>query len=137
MEGMEPDGLDQVDAPVFVEEVNIPLPTQSDFLFAYSTPSGFASWRNSRQGSWFIQEMCKSFDKYSHRLDLARILTQANDAIALRVTRTANEETNEKRQIASVVSQLRKDLYFFPPYGAHDTKYTSKLNVNLKSSLAG
>ena len=27
----------------------------ADFLIAYSTVPGFYSWRNTTQGSWFIQ----------------------------------------------------------------------------------
>jgi len=133
MDGMQAEGLDQVDSPP--DTPTVLLPTQSDFLFAYSTPSGYASWRNSKQGSWFVQDICKSFYKYSHRLDLLRILTRANDTVALRTTHTEKEETNEKRQIASVVTQLRKDLYFFPPYDSLNKRYSTKVEVNLKVSV--
>ena len=30
-------------------------PLYSDFLLAHSTVSGYYSWRNTVQGSWFIQ----------------------------------------------------------------------------------
>jgi hypothetical protein len=31
------------------------VPIHSDFLVAHSTVDGFYSWRNTAQGSWYIQ----------------------------------------------------------------------------------
>ena len=30
-----------------------------DLMVAYSTIPGFVSWRDSRHGSWFIQDLCE------------------------------------------------------------------------------
>ena len=30
-----------------------------DLMVAYSTIPGFVSWRDSRNGSWFIQDLCE------------------------------------------------------------------------------
>lgn len=37
------------------------IPSLADFLFAYSTVPGYFSWRNSSEGSWFIQAIGKVF----------------------------------------------------------------------------
>lgn len=44
--------------PYDVQYVN-KIPMEADFLIAYSTISGYYSWRNSVNGSWFIQSLCK------------------------------------------------------------------------------
>ena len=122
MDGITPSDIDSTDGFILLEELMAPLPRQSDFLYAYSTVRGYSSWRNSENGSWFIQELCQSLRTHSHLLDLSRILTRANKQIASRVTYTEQKETNNKRQIASMMNQLRKDLYFFPPNGPIDKK---------------
>ena len=35
------------------------IPTQADFLIAYSTAPGFLSLRDTEKGSWFIQAFCR------------------------------------------------------------------------------
>ena len=51
MDGVEPDsGSMEVDGPP--ESNDISLPTEADFLYAYSTVPGYYSWRNSARGSW-------------------------------------------------------------------------------------
>jgi len=88
---------------------NVTLPCEADFLYAYSTVPGHFSWKNSRQGSWFVQAICSVFRKLSHDTDAYRMLTRVNDKIAQRnVDETA---------AVSIVSQMRKDFFFFPPYG--------------------
>lgn len=44
--------------PFDVQYVN-KIPMEADFLIAYSTIAGFYSWRNSLNGSWFIQSLCQ------------------------------------------------------------------------------
>ncbi len=34
------------------------IPSHADFLIAYSTIPGFYSWRNTQNGSWFVQALC-------------------------------------------------------------------------------
>ena len=37
---------------------------------------GFVSWRNSEQGSWFIQALCEVFAKHCHHEDAVNMLVQ-------------------------------------------------------------
>lgn len=117
------DLLDNVDAsatlPKFFSEKerNVVLPCETDFLYAYSAVPGYFSWHNSRQGSWFVQAVCSTFREYGHSMDVYKMLTRVNDKVAKRKTNTDLNEADNNRQIASIVSQMRKDFFFFPPYG--------------------
>lgn len=48
---------DTVDAKAAKEEFFV-LPTLADLLVMYSTAEGFYSFRNPKDGSWFIQVLC-------------------------------------------------------------------------------
>ncbi|MXQ84278.1 hypothetical protein E5288_WYG014265 [Bos mutus] len=54
------------------------IPVEADFLYAYSTAPGYFSWRNAKNGSWFVQALCEMLNKYAHRLELMHILTRVN-----------------------------------------------------------
>ncbi|XP_051895533.1 caspase-9 isoform X2 [Pristis pectinata] len=83
------------------------LPTPSDILVSYSTFPGYVSWRDKREGSWYIKTLVRVFSEYAHSEDLQTLLT--------RVTRniSENEEANGVfKQIPGSFNFLRKHLYF-------------------------
>ncbi|XP_036294990.1 caspase-7 isoform X6 [Pipistrellus kuhlii] len=89
------------------------IPVEADFLFAYSTVSGYYSWRSPGCGSWFVQALSATLDEYGKSLDLLKILTRVNYKVARDFeSRTFNPNFHEKKQIPCVVSMLTKDLYF-------------------------
>ncbi|EDV23240.1 uncharacterized protein TRIADDRAFT_16140, partial [Trichoplax adhaerens] len=55
------------------------LPSEADFLIAYSVVPGYYSWRNSTNGSWFMQAVIDIFTKYYKQLDLITMLTIVNN----------------------------------------------------------
>ncbi|CAD5213133.1 unnamed protein product [Bursaphelenchus okinawaensis] len=57
-------------------------PSMADFLVAYSTVPGFVSWRNSVNGSWFIQSICEVFSKEAAHCDILELLTKVNRRVA-------------------------------------------------------
>lgn len=102
------------------EASNVTLPCEADFLYAYSTVPGHFSWRNSRQGSWFVQAICSVLRLRAHDTDAYRMLTRVNDLISQRKAGDTSLDANDlnaKRRLISIVSQMRKDFFFFPPYG--------------------
>ncbi|XP_065674824.1 caspase-3 [Hydra vulgaris] len=114
--------LDQVDGPGSLpqkskKEKVLNLPSESDFLYAYSTVPGYFAWRNARNGSWFIQAVVSVFRENAHKMDVLRLLTRVNEKISQNKSVTCDANTDNKRQIASAVSQLRKDLFLMPIYG--------------------
>ena len=90
----------------------VSVPNEADFLYAYSTVPGYYSWRNPGNGSWFIQSVAEVFEKYADHMDILRMLTRVNAAVATYKSCTGDFKSHEKMQIPSIVSMLRKDLFF-------------------------
>lgn len=108
---------DTVDSIEHVEKEDVPdstgstLPSEGDFLLAYATVPGYFAWRNSA-GSWFIQAVVDVVTQYCHHMDLMRMLTRVNCFVAQKESQTRNRKKQGKKQIPSIVSRLRRDLYF-------------------------
>jgi len=99
------------------QQRNISLPIESDFLYAYSTVPGYYSWRNNGSGSWFIQALVEVFRKYAHKMDVVHMLTRVNAEVATKSSKSNNPIAKNKKQIPSIVTQLRKDFFLSPPHG--------------------
>eukprot|EP00794_Sanderia_malayensis_P016963 gene16963-18672_t len=111
------DGGDVTDGPIDDRTNDISLPAESDFIYAYSTVPGYYSWRNSQRGTWFIQGIIEVFRANAHKMDVLRMLTRVNAIVATKKSNTGERNTHNKRQIASIVTQTRKDFFLFPPQG--------------------
>ncbi|XP_069774957.1 caspase-9-like isoform X1 [Narcine bancroftii] len=84
------------------------LPTPSDILVSYSTFPGYVSWRDKKEGSWYIKTLVRVFSEYAHSEDLQTLLTRVTRIIS------ENEEANGVyKQIPGSFNFLRKHLYFF------------------------
>ena len=93
--------IDVVDGPGVCreEEKALTLPSEADFLYAYSTVPGYYSWRNSHRGSWFVESLVKVFKQEAHRMDVNRMLVRANGDISERKSNTDFPLTDNKRQM--------------------------------------
>lgn len=133
--GDDSDGgaTDTVDSVGYIEMEDVPdstgrtLPNESDFLLANSTPLGYKSFRNSK-GSWFIQAVVNIIWKYHKHMDLMKMLTRVNDYVAQKISKTNEMKTNRKKQIPSIVSRLRCDLYFSIEAAQRFGAYISQCN---------
>ena len=94
------------------------IPTEQDFLYVYSTVSGYFSWRNTETGSWFIQALTRNMESHaaSPEMDFLKLLTRVIYEVG-----TVNESNvptdlkwHRKKQVPSFESALSKDLYFTP-----------------------
>ncbi|XP_073676153.1 caspase-3-like [Garra rufa] len=95
------------------EEGQQRIPVEADFLYAYSTPPGYYSWRNVANGSWFISSLCEMLSEYGKRLEIMQIMTRVNHKVALDFKSSCNlPGFEEKKQIPCIVSMLTRDLYF-------------------------
>lgn len=68
---------DQTDArPIGVPGSSVSLkdPVWEDMVIAFATIPGFVSWRNTTQGSWFIETLCMVFMEYSCNTSLRDML---------------------------------------------------------------
>ncbi|CEF71026.1 Caspase-2 [Strongyloides ratti] len=89
---------------------DIKIPIEADILVAYATPSGYVSWRNSVNGSWFIQSIFKIFHEYAATHDILSMLTMVNQMVAEKFVSTNTKNV----QMPDFCSRLKKKLYFFP-----------------------
>ncbi|KAM6220722.1 caspase-3 isoform 1-T1 [Rhynchocyon petersi] len=90
------------------------IPVEADFLYAYSTAPGYYSWRNSKDGSWFIQSLCAMLNQFAHKLELMHILTRVNRKVATDYeSYSLDSAFHAKKQIPCIVSMLTKELYFY------------------------
>ncbi|KAF4791762.1 Caspase-3 [Turdus rufiventris] len=94
------------------ESVCQKIPVEADFLYAYSTAPGYYSWRNSAEGSWFIQSLCQVLKEHAKNLELLQILTRVNRRVAEYESCSTRQDFNAKKQIPCIVSMLTKDFYF-------------------------
>ncbi|XP_052269678.1 caspase-7-like isoform X2 [Dreissena polymorpha] len=115
--------VDVVDAKHVVEsdlEISevIRIPSEADFLLSFSTVPGYYSWRNSTNGSWYIQSLCCILDQYGTVLEIQKLLTKVAKLVAYTEQRymsnTADPAQNRKKQMPSFTSMLTKDLIFHP-----------------------
>jgi len=102
-----------------IEEMPVKLPSEADFLVAYSTTKGHVSHRrytDSRRlaaahgrmlGSWFISCLVQILQKYSNREDLMTMLTRVNSAMCRLYTLPSG-----CKQISCQLSMLTKKVYF-------------------------
>ncbi|XP_075053200.1 caspase-3 [Mixophyes fleayi] len=89
------------------------IPVEADFLYAYSTVPGYYSWRNTLNGSWFVQSLCEMLKLHGRKLELVQILTCVNHMVALEFQSFSNQiDFHAKKQIPCVVSMLTKALNF-------------------------
>ena len=97
------------------DDETIRIPNEADFLIAQSTVPGFYSWRNSLNGSWFIQALADALDKYGTSVDILKLLTFVNRKVAYDFESSTNQPiTNRMKQVPAFTTRLTKDLYFRP-----------------------
>ena len=143
------EGVDQPDGPsaagaqsetlphdeIDGKNTGITVPIEADYFFAYSTAPSYFSWRSDR-GSWFVQSIVPVFDNHAKTMDIQRMMTRVNNMVAKQKSNTGQPESSNKRQIPSVVSQLRKDLYFFPEH-IFIGQYSNTSNSSITDTSTG
>ena len=72
--------LDETDALAIRVQAS-KLPKDADILIAFATTPGFVSWRNSANGSWFVQAICQVFAQYAATEDVLSLLTMVGSVL--------------------------------------------------------
>lgn len=83
------------------------IPAHADILIANSTISGYASFRNPRDGSRFVRCIVEVFKEFAGHEDLLSMLTMVNQRIS------EMGEINSK-QVSEPTTTLTKKLFFWP-----------------------
>ncbi|XP_077588544.1 caspase-3-like [Stigmatopora nigra] len=104
---------DGIETDSVVEQSSDKLPMEADFLYAYSTAPGYYSWRNTENGSWFIQALCEMLQRFKGELELMHIMTRVNHKVATQFESNSNlPGFTGKKQIPCISSMLTKEFYF-------------------------
>lgn len=82
-------------------------PQHPDFLIVRSTMPKYASFRNPKNGSWFIQDLCFALDQFGTKTDMLTLLTYVNQRVAIR-----SSDPGLGKQILCISSMLTKQLIF-------------------------
>ena len=93
------------------------IPSQADFLIAYSTIPGYYSWRNTTRGSWFMQALCMELRENGTRYDLLTLLTFVCQRVALDFESNTpdNITMHQQKQIPCITSMLTRLVKFTAP----------------------
>ncbi|XP_036359069.1 caspase-3-like [Octopus sinensis] len=90
------------------------VPLWADVLLAYSTVPGFYSWRNSTNGSWFIQSLAHILERDGDQHELQQLMISVNRRVAYEYESNTNHwHMNKMKQIPCIASMLTKELYFY------------------------
>ncbi|XP_017865459.1 PREDICTED: caspase-1 [Drosophila arizonae] len=96
------------------------IPTHADFLFSYSTIPGYFSWRNTDNGSWYIQSLIKELNENGKEYNMLTLLTFVSQRVAVDYESNvpSNPLMDRQKQIPCVTSMLTRILRFNdkPPY---------------------
>ncbi|KAM6995140.1 caspase-2 isoform 4-T4 [Tautogolabrus adspersus] len=94
----------------------IKLPQRSDMICGYASLKGTAAMRNTKRGSWFIQEINTALRLHARDTHVADILVQVNGRIKEREGYAPGTAHHRCKEMSEFTSSLCKDLYFFPKY---------------------
>ncbi|KAM4601332.1 caspase-2 [Polymixia lowei] len=94
----------------------IKLPQRSDMICGFASLKGTAAMRNTKRGSWFIQELNTALRLRSRDTHLADIMVQVNGHIKAREGFAPGTAHHRCKEMSEFTSSLCKDLYLFPKY---------------------
>ncbi|XP_066457593.1 caspase-2 isoform X2 [Eleutherodactylus coqui] len=98
------------------EDRRVRLPSQSDMICAYACLRGTVSLRNTKHGSWFIQDLADVFSKHAKDTHVADMLVKVNARIKRREGHAPGTEYDRCKEMSEYSSTLCRDLYLFPGF---------------------
>uniref|UniRef100_W5KSH7 Caspase-6 n=1 Tax=Astyanax mexicanus TaxID=7994 RepID=W5KSH7_ASTMX len=104
--GVTPMTADDSDTEVVEDAAMIyTLPAGADFLMCYSVAEGFVSFRNKKDGTYYIQKLCTTLQEHGLTLEFTELLTLVN-------MKLSELCLQGKKQMPCFSSMLTKSLYF-------------------------
>lgn len=97
----------------------IKLPQRSDMICGFASLKGTAAMRNTKRGSWFIQDLNTVLRLRAKDTHLADMLVQVNSRIKDREGHAPGTAHHRCKEMSEFTSSLCKDLYFFPKHDSH------------------
>ena len=83
------------------------IPDHADILMAYSTVSGYASFRNPLEGSRFVRCLVEVFQEKAGHEDVLSMLTMVNEKVSLM-------GEIDSKQVGQPTHTLTKKVFFWP-----------------------
>ncbi|XP_013105145.1 caspase-1 [Stomoxys calcitrans] len=95
-------------------EMTYRIPVHADFLISYSTIPGFYSWRNTSDGSWYIQSLVEELNKNGIKYDMLSLLTFVSQRVAVGYESCVPSRPlmDQQKQIPCLTSMLTRILRF-------------------------
>jgi caspase-like apoptosis-related cysteine protease len=84
------------------------------FVTHFNFFAGFYSWRNTTNGSWFVQALCCELQARGTSVDILTLLTFVIQRVALdyESNTPGNCTMHQQKQIPCVTTMLTRLLYF-------------------------
>ncbi|XP_031641829.1 caspase-2-like isoform X2 [Oncorhynchus kisutch] len=98
------------------DRLRVKLPQRSDMICGFASLKGTAAMRNTKRGSWFIQEVNSALRFRARDTHLSDILVQVNGRIKDREGYAPGTPHHRCKEMSEFTSSLCKDLYLFPKY---------------------
>ncbi|XP_028410346.1 caspase-3-like [Dendronephthya gigantea] len=89
-----------------VHSNSLTIPKEADILVAYSSVDGYESYRDTKEGSWFITALTQVFNAHFKELQVTDMLAIVNEAVASR------EHAQGWKQMPCFSSTLRRSVIF-------------------------
>lgn len=88
----------------------------ADFLKCWSTPPGYYSWRNTTNGSWYVQSLNHVFSRATGKEEIMDLLTMTNMRLNSHFQSNcpSQQYLHGKKQTAFFESTLTAKLYLTP-----------------------
>ena len=92
------------------------IPAWADFLISYSTDPGYCSWRNTQDGSWFMQSLAQMIVEYASFTPFLSVITKVNAMAAYDIISQVpgDKEYDKQKQVPSTNHTLTRELIFRP-----------------------
>ncbi len=76
--------------------------------------TGFYSWRNTTNGSWFVQALCYVLSERGREDDLLSLMTTVSRIVSIGFESNTPQDSNmhQRKQIPCVTSLLTRKIYF-------------------------
>lgn len=109
-DGSVPPGLEYENEPA---ELEPPLASLADIFIADATSKGFASYRDPRDGTFYIQTLCEVFEGNANEVSLNELMLMVNDKLSKKKAHLP--ENVKASQISdSGCSTLVRNVFFNP-----------------------
>lgn len=96
------------------------VPETADVMVMWSTCPGYYSWRNTTNGSWFIQSLMMVLQEYAQKIDLAAMHSIVNRMMFAHFeSNTSDKHMTGMKQCSMMASTCSRLVHFFPNSGMY------------------